>query len=321
MQPSDRTIFADVSDIFELSNPAIVEKDYYVVQLLKLMSPLTFECHNMVFSGGTALAKANIKLQRMSEDVDIKLVVGPNAAGKSKNAMKEMRKAIKGFLVELINNTGCLQVDPGAIVCRDEHRYIEIPVQYPQAYNQAPCLRPYIKLELIETGLLAGYTNMSICSLHNEAQNMKPEVPAFNTVPLISTQAEKVLSMLRRTASVSRDPSRLDDASLVRHIYDTHRLQQTQPSDPVELANLIASGMRMDRDRYGRQHKEFADNPLAEMRYGLAVIAGGPLYRQRYEAFVGPMVYGDALPWDVAFATFSNVANQALDYIEQHGLI
>lgn len=321
MQPKDRTIFADVSDFFELSNPAIVEKDYYVVQLLKLISPLNFECHKMVFSGGTALAKANIKLQRMSEDVDIKLVVGPNATAKSRNAMKDLRKAIKGFLVELINNTGCLQVNPEEIVCRDEYRYIEIPVQYPQAYNQAPCLRPYIKLELIETDLLAGYTTMSICSLHNEAQSIQPEISAFNTVPLISTQAEKVLSMLRRTASVSRDPERLDDPSLVRHIYDTHRLQQTQPSDPVELANLIASGMKMDRDRYGRQHKEFADSPLAEMRYGLAAIAEGPLYRERYEAFVGPMVYGDALPWDVAFATFSGVANQALDYIEQHGLI
>lgn len=321
MQPNDPTIFADVSDIFELSNPAIVEKDYYVVQLLKLISTLNFACHYMVFSGGTALAKANIKLQRMSEDIDIKLVVSANAAGKSRNAMKELRKDIKGTLVDVINRTGCLQVNTDAIVCRDEYRYIEIPVQYPQAYSQAPCLRPDIKLELIETDLLAGHVTMSICSLHNEAQQMNPEVPAFNMVPQISTQAEKVLSMLRRTASVSRDPSRQDDESLVRHIYDTHRLQETQPSAVAYLANLIASGMKMDRERYGRQHKEFADDPLAEMRYGLGIIATDPRYPARYEAFVGPMVYGSALPWDVAFTTFSNVANQALDYIEQHGLI
>ena len=38
MQPKDPTIFADVSEHFGIDNPAIAEKDYYVVQLLKLLS-------------------------------------------------------------------------------------------------------------------------------------------------------------------------------------------------------------------------------------------------------------------------------------------
>lgn len=196
-----------------------------------------------------------------------------------------------------------------------------MPVRYPQAFSKAPCLRPFIKLELIETDLLAGHNPMPICSLHNEAMQQGPEVPAFNTVPLISTQAEKVLSMLRRTASVKHDPERLDDESLVRHIYDTYRLQQSTTFDLAELAGLIAEGMKMDRDRYGPQHPEFAADPIGVMRFGLDVIAGDPLYKDRYEAFVKPMVYGDALTWDEAFRVFEAVARQALDHIEQHELI
>ena len=43
-------------------NPAIAEKDYYVVQLLKLLASHYCQHHTMVFAGGTALAKADVKL-------------------------------------------------------------------------------------------------------------------------------------------------------------------------------------------------------------------------------------------------------------------
>lgn len=321
MQPKDSSIFADVSDYFGIDNPAIAEKDYYVVQLLKLLASHSCQHHTMVFAGGTALAKADVKLQRMSEDVDIKLSVNDSAKDESRSAMKRHRKAIRDGLIEELNATGVFQVEKAEVICRDEHRYIEMPVRYPQAFSKAPCLRPFIKLELIETDLLAGHNPMPICSLHNEAMQQGPEVPAFNTVPLISTQAEKVLSMLRRTASVKHDPKRLDDESLVRHIYDTYRLQQSTTFDLAELSGLIAEGMKMDRDRYGPQHPEFAADPIGVMRFGLDVIAGDPLYKDRYEAFVKPMVYGDALTWDEAFRVFEAVARQALDHIEQHKLI
>lgn len=321
MQPKDPTIFADVSEHFGIDNPAIAEKDYYVVQLLKLLSAFACEHHTMVFAGGTALAKASIKLQRMSEDVDIKLLVNPGAAEMSGNAMKKCRKALRERLIDELNASGFFQVNREKVTSWDEHRYIEIPVRYPQNYSKVPCLRPEIKLELIETELLAGYAPMPICSLHNEAMQLAAEVPAFNTVPLISTQAEKVLSMLRRTASSARDPARMDDESLVRHIYDTHRLHQSVTFDLAELAGLIAEGMKMDRERYGTQHPEFAENPIAEMRYGLSVVGSNPEYQRRYEAFVKPMVYGDVLPWDDAFGVFEAVARKTLDHIEQHRLI
>ena len=59
MQPKDSSIFADVSDYFGIDNPAIAEKDYYV---LKLLASHYCQHHTMVFAGGTALAKADVKL-------------------------------------------------------------------------------------------------------------------------------------------------------------------------------------------------------------------------------------------------------------------
>lgn len=321
MQIKDYTIFSDVSDVFGIGNPAIAEKDYYVVQLLKVLSQYSCKHHKMIFAGGTALAKANIKLQRMSEDVDIKLVVLPSANDETKSAMRQHRKKIRVELAQILNDTEIFSVNSGNIKSRDDNRYIMIPVEYTQNFTQAPCLRPFIKLELIETELLASYAPIAICSLHNEALQQPPEIHSFNTVELISTQAEKILSMLRRTASFSRNPERTDDDALVRHIYDTYHLQQSKSFILKDLAKLISKGMKMDVLRYGRQHPEFVENPISELRYGLNEITTNELHKQRYEAFVKPMVFGAYLSWDDALEVFSELATQTLDYIEQNALI
>jgi predicted nucleotidyltransferase component of viral defense system len=70
----DSSLFADVADTLGLGNPAIVEKDYYVIVPLKLINKVHTPYHQIVFSGGTALTKSSIKTHRMSEDVDLKMV-------------------------------------------------------------------------------------------------------------------------------------------------------------------------------------------------------------------------------------------------------
>ena len=47
--------FLEVSDAFIIGNPAIPEKDYWVVALLAQLVTLNFDTHQMVFSGGIAL--------------------------------------------------------------------------------------------------------------------------------------------------------------------------------------------------------------------------------------------------------------------------
>lgn len=51
-------LFPDVADALGIESVAIVEKDYYIVELLRLLQPLAFDTHQLVFAGGTALSKA-----------------------------------------------------------------------------------------------------------------------------------------------------------------------------------------------------------------------------------------------------------------------
>lgn len=52
--PIDPTLFADVADTLGIAHPAIVEKDYYAIQLLKLLSTLETLNYQLVFAGALA---------------------------------------------------------------------------------------------------------------------------------------------------------------------------------------------------------------------------------------------------------------------------
>ena len=67
----DRQVFNEIitATSEHLGRPLdIVEKDYYVTMILKLLSE---QYDNVVFKGGTSLSKALHVITRFSEDIDI----------------------------------------------------------------------------------------------------------------------------------------------------------------------------------------------------------------------------------------------------------
>lgn len=304
--------FLEVSDALSLGNPAIPEKDYWVVALLAQLVTLNFDTHQMVFSGGTALAKSNVRIFRMSEDVDIKLI--PTAIFNS--FTRDKRKAKRKALSEEIENLLTHQSSNFSIeekIVRDEYRYIEYQLRYPQQFNQAPCLRPIIKLELIETILPLQAEYRSIQSLVSQLYRQTQEVHKFACVTVQSTLVEKVISMLRRTMQIKRDPTRKDDPTLVRHIYDIHCINIDQHLDFEDLVPLFKIVLQEDVRRFGNQHSEFVINPIQKLQLGLKELEFNPLHYQRFTNFVIPMVFNTERPnFDTCFASFKNVAQSLM---------
>ena len=314
----DSSLFVDVANALGLGNPAIVEKDYYVVQLLQHISALEFEYHQIVFSGGTALAKSAIKTYRMSEDIDLKLV--PKAAFSeitSKNAKRNARKVAKQLVEATLGQSKIFSVETAPAVL-DEYRYFSFDIRYPQEYQQAPCLRPFIKLEFIESELLSMAEIRSIQSIYAQMLKSDIEIKQLSCAVILETQAEKLLSMMRRTASVARNSERDDDETLVRHIYDTYHIQLAQPSEIEQLGSLVIRAIKTDVERYGNQHPQMVESPIEELRFGLQLLAANPKFEQRYNSYVSPMVYAEtSVQWHDALAVFTRLSNDVLDYAEQ----
>ncbi|PPC62440.1 hypothetical protein C1Y41_12700 [Pantoea sp. ICBG 1758] len=305
-------LFPDVADALGIESVAIVEKDHYIVELLRLLQPLSFDTHQLVFAGGTALSKAGISLNRMSEDVDIKLIP---VTGFSLQYSRNQRKNIIKTITETILASGMFSMDEEyPKVTRDENRYNEIPVRYPQEYVQIPCLRPFIKLELMETDLLEAAENRAISSLVMDLTKKGEVVRAFPCATIGSTQAEKLISMMRRTAASVRNVERAVDESLVRHIYDNFCIVREKGADVPVLKRFVQECIEQDIQRYGAQYPEFCESPVEELKMGLEELARNPVYKERYLQFVTPMVFGEShVSWEEAYACFRITALDVID--------
>ncbi|MCE7732834.1 nucleotidyl transferase AbiEii/AbiGii toxin family protein [Vibrio campbellii] len=306
--------FLEVSDALELGNPAIIEKDYWVVALLAELAKVSPEHHQMVFSGGTALAKSNVKILRMSEDVDIKLIPNPAFDELSRAKKKAARKACVNEIEQALTHSGLFNVETRSV--RDEYRYVEFELKYPQQFSQAPCLRPIIKLELIETTPLLDVESRSIQSLVAELYQQPQEVSAFDCVSIHATLVEKIISMLRRTMSVKRNTERSDDVALVRHIYDVHCITKLAMPELNEIDGLFKAVLEEDIARFGNQHAEFVANPKHELQLGLKELEENAIFRQRFQEFVTPMVFNtEPHDFDTCFASFKRIAASLIEKI------
>ena len=65
---------------------AVIEKDYYVTQVIHALAEVENDYFRLIFCGGTCLAKAHKVVSRMSEDVDFKIQFKQLNAGFSKGA-------------------------------------------------------------------------------------------------------------------------------------------------------------------------------------------------------------------------------------------
>lgn len=314
----DSSLFVDIADAIGLGNPAIVEKDYYVVQLLKLISTIHLDYHQIVFSGGTALAKSSIKTYRMSEDIDLKLIPKPNSSDLvSRNSKRNARKEAKQRVETILKQSTLFSIESAPTV-QDEYRYSAFEVRYPQTYQQAPCLSPFIKLELIESIPLSPPEKRDIQSIYAEVLNEQDQTIEMECAAILDTQAEKLVSMLRRTASTYRDTCRSDDEALIRHIYDTYHIQTAKPSDITKLAALVGKVIQADVEQYGNQHSQLVDAPLDELNYGLEQLICNQLYAERYEKYVSPMVYAEQpVSWEEAIDVFSKLTTDVLNTLEE----
>ena len=82
-------------------NPAFVEKDWYVVQILQIIGAIDLLGAQTIFAGGTALAKAHRLLQRFSEDIDFRLV-DPALATLSRNERRKHLSVLKQVIHDAI---------------------------------------------------------------------------------------------------------------------------------------------------------------------------------------------------------------------------
>ncbi len=307
MLPETRTLIA-VADFFGLPNTDVVAKDFHVVQAIKALATLDATPFTLVFGGGTALARAHKLIERMSEDVDFKIV--PSSLTTSRSALRKQLGTLRESVTEALQKAGFIfdANDPNHLRSRNEHHYniYHIPYEYQAPQKQE--LRATLQIELTYATLRCPTTTLPVASFVADAFQSEAEVPTVSCVSVNETAAEKIVSITRRTAAELAGVNRDVDPTLVRHIYDLHVIREH--IDHATVTNLAHVVAEEDAVVFKNQYPEYQENIIGETRKAIAALQADPVFKDRYQRFVAAMVYGQKPTYEEALATLIALAEK-----------
>lgn len=306
---------ADQRGLCEL-DPSILEKDLLITEVLGLLADFEWGDVQPVFCGGTSLSKGHGVLERMSEDIDFKLVL---PQGWSRSLARRRLSGLRQQLAEHLRQAGFALPDAGIIVL-NENRYVCFALAYEPQFPLATALRAELRLDFTAHTPLLEPVNVEVQSLLGSFMPLDEQAITHQAVAMTETLVEKVVSFLRRTAGwtqqVERDP---DDEQLVRHLYDVHQLLAVLPPSaqaPQQLQPLFTQTVAVDRDKFGRQQPDFGRDPGGWLQKAVEQLQSSGELEELYERFVGELVWGPPVPFSAARDCFCGVAEELLAGLE-----
>ena len=283
------TLLRHISDTGEVIglDEAVIEKDYYVTQVIHQLSDVENEYFRLVFCGGTCLAKAHKLVKRMSEDVDFKVQLKSNenfSKSRLKNELKKFREQIRSTLsipdLTVTND-----------VARNEGRYQQIILQYPHSNPMSAALRPDIKVEFTYSKIQLPTNKLQIKTLIEDTLNdvILFQPTSTNCISTDETAIEKWVGLTRRIMAIERGYED-DDKTLIRHVYDLNAINRNRKItwDMTELAKKVINA---DAEQFKNLHPEYAMDTNSEIRQSLILLKEKQLWKERYDEFIENMVY------------------------------
>jgi predicted nucleotidyltransferase component of viral defense system len=269
---------------------AVIEKDYYVTQIIHALSDIQNEYFRLIFAGGTCLAKAHRIVNRMSEDIDFKIQIKNNQNFSRTRLIKELKEFREQIKSSLINT----ELAPVENVARNEGKYQRIVLNYPHTYHPNAALRPNLLLEFTLSNIHLAVENLSVKTI---IEDVLKEVNLFQPpqTPCVSvneTAIEKWVGLTRRVIAIERN-YHPEDNTLVRHIYDLNSIihANKMTEDFFKLAKII---IKNDAIQFKNQHPEYAENPISEIQESLKILREKTIWNDYYQTFLSEMVYDNS---------------------------
>jgi len=301
----DKTIIEEVA--LELGiDPAFVEKDWYVVQLIRALMTTDLFDAQLIFTGGTALSKAHRLLQRFSEDIDFRLIL-PTVPPLSGSRQRKLLSAIRDRLRERIVTQFPMVVLQWK--ARDENRFFSFEVDYPSVVTPSTVLRPHVLIEFTATTLSLPPLILPVSSFITELTKTSPEMPAAICIDPVENAVDKLSALVWRVPDRVRQPAD-DDPDLVRHIHDLAALQPYAIRH-VDFRRLAIGMIGQDDDRCDK----ITGWPVGKkLQLLLEILTSDTEYRTEYTRFVQGMSYatGEVPNYEEALAKLKMLMDHLL---------
>ena len=284
--------------------PAFVEKDWYVVQMIDIITKMDLFGAQAIFTGGTALSKAHRLLSRFSEDIDFRLALphdAPTSRGQRRMLLSRIRERLREVITPLFPS-GALSWKS-----RDENQYFSFEIEYPSVADPSNALRPHLQIEFTATTLSLPPLMRPVSSFIAELTRTGPEILTVACIDPVENAADKLSALLWRVPDRVRVPKD-GDPDLARHIHDLAALQPYATAHS-EFRRLAIEMIRQDDDRCAI----ITGLPLKEKtRILLDMLGRDGEYRMEYTRFVQGMSYaaGGVPTYEEALAKLKALIDQ-----------
>lgn len=289
----------------------VIEKDYYVTQVIHALSGIENEYFRLIFCGGTCLAKAHKIVNRMSEDVDFKIQIKKMDIAFSKNRLMKELKKFRLYIKSKLVLPDLIISEP---IVRNDGQYSKIEIDYPSAFPINIGLRPHILLEFTLSEIRLAVNKMPVKTLiEDNIENASLFIPSLTQcVSVEETAIEKWVGLTRRIIAIERE-YHPDDSTLVRHVYDLNSIKSAKRIN-VNFFTLAKEIVINDAKQFKNQHPEYSADPGDEIQQSLALLKNKPLWKERYQEFIETMVYDNtnALEYNQAIKNLEHISTEVI---------
>jgi predicted nucleotidyltransferase component of viral defense system len=297
----------------------IIEKDWWVVQTLRLISRMDISEH-IVFKGGTSLSKAWRLINRFSEDIDLAINreffgfsgdISRTQVGKLKDASSKYISSDFLFsLQKAFDDAGMKDVRLAVVDEKaPDDDPVKIAVTYPTVAEYSAYVQPRVLLEIGSRSMMEPATLRSFRSMIGEAF---PELPfADENISIRCVNPERTflekLFLLHEEHQRPKEKMKIKGKS--RHFYDIYRIAQTEYTDKAIANKELYKSIVAHRERFSKlggvdYASHFPPNlnpiPPAELM---------PEWERDYKEIQGQMIVEEAVEFEKMVSEIKRISN------------
>ena len=231
-----RDLFTEVAATLGI-RPTIIEKDFWVCFVLRMLFVESSFKGSLVFKGGTSLSKVYGLIERFSEDIDLVLdwkLIGfgeglkdPMRSFDSKTQQDKFNKRINRIAALYISETLCPQLDDlarsagiglsAAVDPTDPH---VVNIHYAAAFSET-YIRPEVRLEI---GPLAAWVPSASYTIRPYAFDVFPDIFENPDCPVVAIAAERTFWEKATILHQEAHRQTVMPKRYSRHYYDLYKL-------------------------------------------------------------------------------------------------
>lgn len=285
---------------------SLVEKDWYAMRIIAAVATVKHPDLQLVFSGGTSLAKGYGLIQRFSEDIDFKVAM---PEGLNRSEYRAYREEIVRTIRAGSDEWSLAEDD---IQSLNASRFFRCQIVYRHQFKKTPALRPHVKLEVTFDPPALPFEKRPLQSFVAQAQQREPEVTSIPCVSPTETAADKLSALTWRVSQRDRNDLQ-DDAALIRHLHDLAALETVIIAQSKTFIPLVIECLNKDASR-DKKSGTATLPPIQRLRRMLDMLESDRLYKVEYEQFVVGMSYA-ADAERLSFQAALQVATRLVDLL------